>query len=111
MRRRSPKTERSRDVGVQQRVYRPVDFQFPKDFPERLALFKEASGLSWKSLARLLGVRPYRLWQWREMGVAPSPAHLFLLLTIAESMGLRDGILMCPDRDMPAAVDLEALLQ
>ena len=37
-----------------------------------------------------------------------SPAHLFLLLTIAESMGLRDGILMCPDRDMPAGVDLEA---
>ena len=109
MRRRSPaKTERSRDVGVQQRVYRPVDFEFPKDFPERLKLFKEASGLSWKSLARLLGVRPYRLWQWRERGVAPSPAHLFLLLTIAESMGLRDGILMCPDRDMPAAVDLEA---
>ena len=90
-------------MGVQQRVYRPVDFQFPKDFPERLKLFKEASGLSWKSLARLLGVRPYRLWQWREMGGAPSPAHLFLLLTIAESMGLRDGILMCPDRDMPAS--------
>ena len=95
-------------MGVQQRVYRPVDFQFPKDFPERLKLFKEASGLSWKSLARLLGVRPYRLWQWRERGVAPSPAPLFLLLTIAESMGVRDGILMCPDRDMPAAVDLEA---
>ena len=45
------------------------------------------------------------------MGVAPGPAHLFLLLTIAESMGLRDGILMCRDRDMPASVDLEALLQ
>ena len=98
-------------MGVQQRVYRPVDFEFPKDFPERLKLFKEASGLSWKSLARLLGVRPYRLWQWRERDVAPSPAHLFLLLTIAESMGLRDGILMCRDRDMPASVDLEALLQ
>ena len=92
-------------------VHRRVEFDFPRDFPERLALFKEASGLSWKALARLLGVRPYRLWQWRERGVAPSPAHLFLLLTIAESMGLRDGVLMRPDRDMPAAVDLEALLQ
>ena len=98
-------------MGVQQRVYRPVHFEFPKDFPERLVRFKEASGLSWKALARLLGVRPYRLWQWRERGVVPSPAHLFLLLTIAEVMGLRDGILMCPDRDMPEAVDLEALLQ
>ena len=98
-------------MGVQQRVHRRVEFDFPRDFPERLGLFKEASGLSWKALARLLGVRPYRLWQWRERGVAPSPAHLFLLLTIAESMGLRDGVLMRPDLDMPAAVDLEALLQ
>ena len=96
-------------MGVQQRVYRPVEFDFPKDFPERLTLFKEASGLSWKTLARLLGVRPYRLWQWRERSVAPSPAHLFLLLTVAEAMGLRDGILMCPDRDLPKGVDLEAL--
>ena len=97
-------------MGVQQRVYRPVDFEFPKDFPKRLKLFKEASGLSWKALARLLGVRPYRLRQWRERGVAPSPAHLFLLLTIAEGMGLRGGVLMRPERDMPAVVDLEALL-
>ncbi len=95
-------------MGVQRRVYRRVEFDFPRDFPERLALFKEASGLSWKALARLLGVRPHRLWQWRERGVAPSPAHLFLLLTVAEAMGLRDRILMCPDQDMPAAVDLEA---
>ena len=98
-------------MGVQQRVHRRVEFDFPKDFPGRLALFKEASGLSWKALARLLGVRPYRLWQWRERGVVPSPAHLFLLLTIAEVMGLRDGILMCPDRDMPEAVDLVSILQ
>ena len=98
-------------MGVQQRVHRRVEFVFPRDFPERLLLFKEASGLSWKALARLLGVRPYRLWQWRERGVAPSPSHLFLLLTIAEGMGLRDGILMCPERDLPAGVDLESLLQ
>ncbi len=97
-------------MGVQQRVYRPVDFEFPRDFPDRLKLFKEACGLSWKALARLLGVRPYRLWQWRERGVSPGPANLFLLLTIAEGMGLREGVLMCPDRDVPAAVDLEAVL-
>ena len=30
--------------------------------------------------------------------MAPNPAHLFLLLTIADVMGLRDGILMRPDR-------------
>ena len=91
-------------MGVQRRVYRRVEWDFPRDFPARLALFKEASGLSWKRLARLLGVSPCRLWEWRERGVVPSPGHLFLLLTIAESMGLLDGIFICPDRDMPDAV-------
>ena len=96
-------------MGVQKRVYRPIEFEFPPDFPERLVRFKEASGLSWKALARLLGVRPYRIWKWREKGVAPSPAHLFLLLTLADTMGLRDGILMCPERDIPKGVDFETL--
>ena len=31
-------------MGVQQRVYRPVEYDLPPDFPERLALFKEESG-------------------------------------------------------------------
>ena len=96
-------------MGVQQRVYRPVEYDFPPDFPERLALFKEASGLSWKAIARLLGVSLHRLRQWRNKGAAPSHTHLFLLLTIAGAMGLRDGILMCPDRDLPEGFDLEGL--
>ena len=96
-------------MGVQKLDHRPVDFEFPADFPERLVRFKEVSGLSWKALARLLGVRPYRIWKWRKKGVAPSPAHLFLLLTLAEAMGLRDGILMCTERDLPEDVDHETL--
>ena len=96
-------------MGVQRRVHRPVEFDFPPDFPERLERFKAASGLSWKSLARLLGVRPYRIWKWREKGVAPSPAHLFLLLTLADAMGMRDGILMFPESDLPENVDREVL--
>ena len=82
-----------------------MEFDFPSDFPERLVRFKEASGLSWKGLARLMGVRPHRIWKWRERGVVPSTAHLFLLLTLAEAMGLREGILMCPGRDMPDGSD------
>ncbi len=93
-------------MGVQHRVRRPIQFDFPADFPERLALFKEASGLSWRELARLLGVRPYRLWQWRKRRVVPNATHLFLLLTVAEAMGLRDGALMCAERDLPAGGDL-----
>ncbi len=95
-------------MGVQQRVHRPVKVDFPEDFPERLAHFKEASRMSWGSMARLLGVSPYRLREWRCKGVVPGSARLFYLLTLAESMGLRDGILMCPDRDVPDGVGLEA---
>ena len=87
----------------------PSSSTFPPDFPKRLARFREVSGLSWKTLARLLGVRPYRIWKWRKKGVAPSPAHLFLLLTLADTMGLRDGILMCPERDIPKGMDRKTL--
>ena len=95
-------------MGVQRRVHRPVQFDFPGDFPERLECFKQESGLSWKALARLMGVRPYRLWRWRQ-GTLPSSTHLFLLLTLAEAMGLRDGILMRPDRDLPVWLNPEEL--
>ncbi len=96
-------------MGVQQRVYRPVEYDLPTDFPERLALFKEKSGLSWKEISRLLGVSLHRLRQWRNKGAAPSTAHLFLLMTIADVMGLRDGILMQPERDLPEGMDPEAV--
>ena len=64
--------------------------------------------MSWRSIARLLGVSPYRLREWRCSGVVPNSAHLFYLLTLAESMGLRDRVLMCPDRDLAQGVDIEA---
>ncbi|MDE2802753.1 MAG: helix-turn-helix transcriptional regulator [Chloroflexota bacterium] len=97
-------------MGVQKRVYRPVEYDFPADFPERLELFLKESGLSARGLARLMGVRPDRVRKWRNRGVAPGHAHLFLLLTIADAMELRRGILMQPDRDLPEGVGPEDLL-
>lgn len=94
-------------MGVQRRIHRPVRFVFPEDFSLRLARFKEASGMSWSSLARFLAVSPYRLREWRFKGVAPDPAHLFHLLTLAESMGLRDQVLMYPEQDLPNGVTME----
>ena len=94
-------------MGVQHRIHRPVEFVFPEDFPERLVRFKETSGLSWTSVARLLGISPYRLRQWRLKGVMPGSTHLFHLLTLAESMGLREGVLMCTDRDLPNGGDIK----
>lgn len=96
-------------MGVQHRIHRPVEYNLPQDFPERLKLFKESSGLSWRELSSLLGVTLHRLRQWRNKGVSPNPANLFLLMTIADVMGLRDGILMQPERDLPAGLDPEAV--
>ena len=95
-------------MGRQRQVYQPFRWVFPSDFPERLERFKEESGLSWRAIARLLGVSLHRLRQWRNKGVAPGHANLFLLLTIAGAMGLRDGILMCQELDLPEGFDPEA---
>lgn len=94
---------------MQRKVHRHAKFVFPGDFPERLVRFKEASGMSWRSMAQLLGVSPYRLREWRFKGVVPGSAHLFNLLTLADRIGLRDGVLMCPDRDIPTACDCTPL--
>ena len=89
-------------MGVKRQAQRPVRVGFPPDFPERLERFQEASGLSWRALARLLGVTTYRLSLWRR-GTVPSGEHLFLLLTLAAVLGLRDGVLMQPERDLSRA--------
>ena len=86
-------------MGRQRRVHRPVQFDFPEDFPQRLEQFKAAGGMTWRSLARRLGVSPHRLREWRR-GTAPGSTHLFLLLTLADGMGLR-GTLMRPEMDAP----------
>ena len=65
----------------------PVPFTLSDDFSNRLVRFKEASGLSWRALARELGVKPYRLREWRR-GVTPSTPHLIRLLGLAELMEL-----------------------
>ena len=65
----------------------PALSTLPDDFRYRLVRFKEASGLSWRALARELGVNPYRLREWRR-GVTPSTPHLIRLLGLAEHMGL-----------------------
>ena len=82
------------------RMHRPLVSDLPDDFGERIEEFRVAGGLTVRSLARLLGVQPYRLREWRR-GVAPSSRHLYTLVTIAEAMGLK-GILVRPDQDLPS---------
>ena len=85
-------------MGRQRRIHRPVYYEFPRDFPERLERFKEEAVLTWNGLACRLGVNPYRLREWRR-GTVPDSTNLFILLTLAERLELR-GILMCAEKDM-----------
>lgn len=68
-----------------------------KDFPARLRLFMQVSGLGPRPLGRLVGVSPHRVREWRR-GVVPSWQHLSRLLTVAEGLGL-GHLLTCSDQD------------
>ena len=54
----------------------------PEDFPERLTQIKDASGLSWNTLADKLGVDPRQMGRWRA-GVEPSGGAMLALLRLA----------------------------
>ena len=55
---------------------------FPEDFPQRLVRLKEATGLSWRGMARALGVDPKQLRRWRR-GVEPAGGATLSLLRFA----------------------------
>ncbi len=59
---------------------------FPDDFPERLERFKELSGLSWKELAKRLGIKYGRLMGWRR-GAVPKGLALLDLIRLTRSVG------------------------
>ena len=54
----------------------------PEDFPQRIVRLKEASGLSWRGMARALGVDPKQLRRWRR-GVEPGEGAMLSLLRFA----------------------------
>ena len=63
-------------------------YLFPNDFPERLKLLKEESGLTWSEIARSLVVDPLTVRRWWKYGVRPSFLHQAALLKLAEDLGL-----------------------
>ena len=71
----------------------PVDhgrivYVVPPDFPERLELLQEESGLPWAEIARRLGTYPYTVWRWYRGGVRPHFRHQMALLDLADELGL-----------------------
>ena len=87
---------------TQQCVYHVEPSRFPPDFPERLERFREASGLSWRGLARRLRVSARCVWRWKA-GTKPDPGHLVALFNFAAEMGLLHILL--PAVGEPEAVE------
>ena len=86
-----------------------IVYVLPSDFPERLKLLQEESGLPWAEIARRLGTYPYTVWRWYEGGVRPHFRHQMALLDLADDLGLAHLLTAwtVPDeaqREMPKAV-------
>ncbi len=90
-------------MSTHTKVHRPLVSDLPDDFGERIEEFRVAAGLGVRSLARLLGVSPHRVREWRR-GVVPDSRHLYLLLLIAEFLELRRLLVRLGD-DLPAEVE------
>ncbi len=68
-------------------VYRIEREEFPGDFPRRLDRFRQAAGLTWAGLARLLRVNARTVRRWKA-GARVGSGHLVKLLTLAANLGL-----------------------
>ena len=68
-------------------VYHIEPEEFPPDFPDRLDAFRQAAGLSWRGLARLLKVNARLVYRWKA-GTVPGSGHLVSLFSLAAGMGL-----------------------
>ena len=60
-------------------IFRPGVSLLPEDFPDRLTVLKEMTGLSWEGLAVCLGVDVRQLQHWREGGWPNGGAMLSLV--------------------------------
>lgn len=70
------------DTAVEERTLHTESGVLPKDFPQRLERLKEASGLSWRGLARAIGVDPKQLLRWRK-DVEPCGGAMFAIFRFA----------------------------
>ena len=61
----------------------PESGVLPRDFGLRLERLKEASGLSWRGIAKALGVDPKQLRMWRKKGVEPCGGAMLSIVRFA----------------------------
>ncbi len=89
-------------MGRQRCVYRRERSELPRDFPERLEQLKEAAGLSWRGLARMLRTDPRVVRRWKN-GTRPGPGNLYSLFSLAARMDMLHILL--PEVDVGGGED------
>ncbi|MYE68350.1 MAG: helix-turn-helix transcriptional regulator [Acidimicrobiia bacterium] len=83
-------------IPIQQSDCRPRGTEFPDDFPQRLERLRAASGLTWRRLARELGVGVRSLYRWRA-GTRPDAALMLAIVEFATEQELLDYLLSGTD--------------
>ena len=83
-------------IPAQHSGYRPRGTEFPDDFPQRLGRLRAASGLTWRRLARELGVGVRSLYRWRA-GTRPDAAHMLAIVEFATEGELLECLLTGTD--------------
>lgn len=83
-------------IPIQQSGYRSRGTEFPDDFPQRLERLRAASGLTWRRLARELGVGVRSLYRWRA-GTRPDAAHMLAIVEFATERELLNCLLSGAD--------------
>ena len=94
-------------IGDRSSDYQPRGTEFPDDFPQRLERLRAASGLTWRALARELGVSVRSLYRWRA-GTRPDAAHMLAIVEFATERESLDCLLGRTNDD--AADKRQALL-
>ena len=79
-------------IGDRSSDYLPRGTEFPHDFPQRLERLRAASGLTWRALARELGVSVRSLYRWRA-GTRPDAAHMLAIVEFATERELLNCLL------------------
>lgn len=82
--------------GHRKTNYRPNGAKFPDDFPRRLERLRDATGLTWRGMARELGVSVRSLYRWRA-GTRPDAAHMLAIVEFATELELLDCLLIRGD--------------
>ena len=72
----------------------------PEDFPQRLELFKEATGLPWDGLAACIGADPRQLQRWRH-GTKPCGDSVYALFLLADRIPGGKRLLLRSDDALP----------